>query len=240
MNHVPVLWRSGKQRTVALSTAKAELRAMYDCIDSMLLLMHFMTQLRVSCSVRLFSDSEDAVKLINAVHPKPSEKHLVIELRKYQELKDGVVGSRVERLVAVSEKRLRKELDVCKQHVLALRELCTFMPCTPIAITHIPGSLNPSDALTKPVDTERILVDSLMHRSSVAGCVDDAVLPVCIEHDPVDFVIVKTRIMPCESIVASPMSVKHKLSDRDVLPSMRMNLRTAEERRPPRRLIEEM
>ena len=38
-------------------------------------------QLRVDVSVSLFSDAKNLVQLLNANHPKPAEKHLLIELR---------------------------------------------------------------------------------------------------------------------------------------------------------------
>ena len=162
VNGTPVLWRSGKQRCVALSTVKAELRALYDCMDALILVMYMFSQFHVKCSVRAFSDAKDLVSLISSPHPKPAEKHLLIELRRLQALVDGDVGSRVGRLHGISERRIDREVSECVRHVLAINELSAYMPSMPIAVSHIPGASNPADVLTKSVDV-RYLASKFLH-----------------------------------------------------------------------------
>jgi hypothetical protein len=164
INGAPILWRSSKQRCVALSTVKAELRAMFDCLDSMILIMHLLTTLHVKCCVRLFSDAKDLVSLLTSPHPKPAEKHLLIELRTIKGLLDSedVMHNRAVRVRELSSKRIDRELDDCVRLVFAVQELVQYMPSCHILIQHVPGATNPADALTKPVDV-RMLVSRYMH-----------------------------------------------------------------------------
>ncbi len=79
-------------------------------LDVLILLIYFYSQLSIQVDVRLFSDAFNLVQLLKSPHPKPAEKHLLIELRKIQELLDVPKGDRIPRLKGKSEKRLEKEL----------------------------------------------------------------------------------------------------------------------------------
>jgi hypothetical protein len=152
VNGAPVLWRSGKQRCVTLSTVKAELRATYDCMDSLVLIMYMFAQFRVPCTVRVYSDAKDLVSLILSPHPKPAEKHLLIEIRRLQSSLEGDVSARASQLHSVSARRKANDESDCVQLVQAIQDLALYMPDVPILLEHIPGATNPADALTKPVD----------------------------------------------------------------------------------------
>jgi hypothetical protein len=165
VNGSPVIWKSSIQRRVAASTVKAELSALYDCVDVLILLIYFYSQLRVSVSVDLFCDSFNLVQLIKAAHPKPAEKHLLIELRRIQELLDGPKGNRIPRLRNRDcEKRLEKELDACVLQTMAVRDMLTYLPDYMIRLHHIDGVSNPADCLTKSVDVGN-LVRTMLLRS---------------------------------------------------------------------------
>ena len=160
---LPVLWKSGKQRCVALSTNKAELRALYNCLDLLLLTLHLFSSLRVSLSVILFSDSLDMVTLLNQPHPKPAEKHLLIEIRKMQAELNGNVQNRVDRLGNITERRLNRDANDCINLIYAVNELVTYMPSVPIILEHCEGKTNPSDCFTKSVDVCH-LIDKFMYK----------------------------------------------------------------------------
>ena len=167
VNGSPILWRSGKQRCVALSTMKAELRAMYNCMDSLILNLHLFSQLQVKCYVKLYSDALNVVTLIRSPHPKPAEKHLLIEICQMQAIVDGDLSTRVARLRTVSEKLMNRDVHDCMYLGMAIDELTRYMPTVPIHLEHCEGLTNPADAFTKSVDV-CLLVDRYTHKVSTS------------------------------------------------------------------------
>ena len=161
VNKSPVIFKSGLQRRVATSTVKAELSALHDCCDLLLLLIYFFSQLNVNVRVNLYSDAKNLVSLLKAAHPKPAEKYLLIELRKIQEILDGPKGNRIPRLKNRSEKRLEKELNDSVIHTLALVDMFTYLPDYNINLDHISGTINPADVLTKSVDPS-VMLDNFL------------------------------------------------------------------------------
>ena len=141
----PICWRSGVQRKVHHSTVKAECESMHDCIDRLILIAFFFAQFGFKFECLLFSDALDLVKLLASDHPKPTERHMVIELREMQ------------KKLKFDDKELKKLVVPC----LALKELLSYFPNNVIALFHIPGKTNPADALTKPIDLS-ILVSRFM------------------------------------------------------------------------------
>lgn len=132
----PICWRSGVQRKVHHSTVKAECESMHDCIDRVILLAYFYSEFNFDVECSVYSDALDLVKLLASDHPKPIEKHMVIELKEMQ-------------------KKLKfddKELKKLVVPLLSVKDLLGYFSGKKIGLFHIPGKTNPADALTKPID----------------------------------------------------------------------------------------
>jgi hypothetical protein len=145
IDETPIAWRSGVQRKVHHSTVKAECESMHDCLDRLILLAFFISEFGVSVKCSVYSDALDLVKLLASDHPKPAERHMVIELREMQ------------KKLSFDEKELKKLVVPC----LAVKDLLSYFPDKEIGLFHIPGKTNPADALTKPIDLS-VLVSKFM------------------------------------------------------------------------------
>jgi hypothetical protein len=147
LNGSPIFWRSCKQRRSHHSTVKAEAEAFHDCLDRVILLLYFLSQLRVSIKPVIYSDALDLVKLLYAEYPKPTAKHLLIEIREIQNK------------LNIKEKEIKKLVLTLR----SIHDMLHYLHDQQIRVQHIPGLTNPSDVFTKIVDTH-VLVSSLMHQ----------------------------------------------------------------------------
>ena len=118
---------------------------MHDCLDKLILLSYFLSELQVSLKSVIYTDSMDLVKLIKADHPKPAARHMLIELRAMQEK------------LNLSEKEVKKLVVP----VRSLHDMLNFIPSRNINLEHVHGNVNPSDPLSKPVDLS-VLVNNFM------------------------------------------------------------------------------
>jgi hypothetical protein len=120
--------------------------------------------LHAKCSVKLFFDAQDFVSSLASGHPRPAEKHLLIELRAMQGLisTGDVVHNRAARFHELSQKCINRDMDGCVRLLYAVNEIASYLPSCPILLQHNPGTSNPSDAFAKAVDV-KCLVSSYMH-----------------------------------------------------------------------------
>jgi hypothetical protein len=156
-NGCAIDWRSGRQRTVARSTLKAETSALHKCVDHVSVLAYFFRQLGMKLRCSLYSDSRSLVELLRAPHPHPGEASLVPVLQVIQKKMDGTTES-------MSDKELR-DLVV---PILALEGLvthCGFAVGGSIGLKHVRGEVNPADVLTKPREVS-LLSDLVTHKGS--------------------------------------------------------------------------
>ena len=124
-NGYPVTWRSKKQSRVSRSSLKAELIALHDLVDYLEWFCTVLSSSRVKSNTTIHSDSKDLVQLVNARHPKPGAKNDIFALDDIRK-KIGIVPL--------------ASLDSSMQELTRTN---------PTKLLHIPGSENPSDALTK-------------------------------------------------------------------------------------------
>jgi hypothetical protein len=136
LNGAPILWRSIVQQRAHHSSTASECDSMHNCLDRLILCIYFIKQLHVNVSSTLHSDSLDLIKLLNADHPRPTARHMLIELRQMQ-AKLVMNDSSVKRLV---------------QPLLSIHDCLHYFPNNSIKLVHIAGNINPSDCLTKPAD----------------------------------------------------------------------------------------
>ena len=137
----PIIWKSGVQKRVHHSTVKAECESMHECIDRLILISFFVRELGFDFNCRIYSDALDLVKLLASDHPKPIERHMLIELREMQ------------RKLKLDEKEIKKLVIP----LLSVCELLDYFPNKRIDLMHIPGKSNPADTLTKPTDSTLLL-----------------------------------------------------------------------------------
>ena len=126
--NVPLCWKSHKQKRVARSTTRAELLALEEAVDYLIYIKPFLELFWSTVHLEVATDSADVVHLLNAVHAKPSEKSLIHKIR---ELHGKLI-------------------------VVPLYALAESAKADKIIVSHIPGSLNVADALTKPMDVSAI------------------------------------------------------------------------------------
>jgi hypothetical protein len=152
LNGMVVAHKSAKQARVAHSTVKAECLALHVCIDFLVLFLVFLKYLsKFNIFCTLFSDANDLVLLLKSAHPRPIEKHLLIDLRAMQ---NKLHGERDPALLLVP--------------IMALRDLkgsSIDYSGVPIDLLHIDGASNPADALTKPMSVATL--QKLVFRSSI-------------------------------------------------------------------------
>jgi hypothetical protein len=103
--------------------------------------MYFLSELRVDTQSTVYTDALDLIKLVSADHPKPTAKHMLIELRTIQSK------------LSLSEKEIRKLVTPLR----SLHDVLNFIPSKRIEIKHIAGALNPADPLSKPVDLHTLV-----------------------------------------------------------------------------------
>ena len=126
--NVPICWRSHKQKRVARSTTRAELLALEEAVDYLIYIKPFLELFWTTVHLEVCTDSADVVHLLNSVHAKPSEKSLIHKIR---ELHGKLI-------------------------VVPLYALAESAKADKIIVSHIPGTLNVADALTKPMDVSAI------------------------------------------------------------------------------------
>jgi hypothetical protein len=141
LNGSPILWRSVVQKRARHSSTEAECSAMHDCLDKLILCMYFISELHVKVHSTVYSDSLDLIKLLQADHPRPTARHMLIELREMQD-KFNLSDKAVKRLV---------------QPLLALHDCLHYFESSPIRLVHTPGIDNPADCLTKPADLSPLM-----------------------------------------------------------------------------------
>lgn len=117
---------------------------MRDTVDKVLLLMSAFACFHMSVSVEVFCDAYNLVQLLQSPHPKPKELHMILDLRRLQ----SKLG-----LSLRPRDWFDLELDVC--HLYGLTQ---YFPEKPLTVQHIPGSENPADTFSKPVDVQSVLV----------------------------------------------------------------------------------
>lgn len=149
LNGSPVCWRSTVQKRTSHSTVKAEAEAMHDCIDRMIVLMYFLSELKVTMKCTLFTDALDLIKLLKSDHPKPTARHMLMEIRQMQDK------------LTISEKEIKKLVVPLR----SLHDMLRFIPSCSIKLEHISGTINPADPLSKPVDSN-VLVSKFMSNLS--------------------------------------------------------------------------
>jgi len=103
--------------------------------------MYFISELHVKVHSTVYSDSLDLIKLLQADHPRPTARHMLIELREMQD-KFNLSDKAVKRLV---------------QPLLALHDCLHYFESSPIRLVHTPGIDNPADCLTKPADLSPLM-----------------------------------------------------------------------------------
>ncbi len=118
---------------------------MHDCIDRIILIVFFFRSLLFNVRCELNTDALDLVKLLASDHPKPVERHMIIELRQMQ------------RKLQLDEREMRKLVVP----LLSVKDSLSYFSDCPIVVQHIPGKTNPADCLTKPVDL-KLLVAQFM------------------------------------------------------------------------------
>lgn len=140
INDYPVAWRSKKQTRVSRSSLKAELIALHDLVDYMEWLCNILATQKKNFTAEINTDSKDLVQLVNARHPKPTEKNDIFTLEHIRE-KVGVVP-----------------LHAMKDALSSVKQLAT-----KYTVQHIPGESNPSDALTKSAGRRslQVLIDKI-------------------------------------------------------------------------------
>lgn len=150
VNGMPLGWRAKTQTRVGRSSLKAELLALHDGVDFLEWLFSIITQFSTNTTLKIHCDSQDLVKLVHARHSQPTEKadKTTIEGIKKK------IGS----LVAITAM-----FD-------ALTAVGSLTKPAKAAISHIPGKMNPADALTKASDASATrLLRELVERARKVG-----------------------------------------------------------------------
>ena len=91
LGDVPVMHRSATQKTVALSSCKAELNAAVLCVQDMLYAMNLikLIGLKVEFPMKLEIDNKGAVDLINSFSVRGRMHHIDVKQCFLQELKEA-------------------------------------------------------------------------------------------------------------------------------------------------------
>jgi hypothetical protein len=122
---------------------------MHDCLDRLIVLTYFLSQLQVLMKSVIFTDSLDLVKLVQADHPKPTARHMLIELR-------AMHGK-----LKLSEKEVKRLVVPLR----LLHDMLHYIPSHCVQLEHVKGEVNPADPLSKPVDLH-VLVNQYMSNVS--------------------------------------------------------------------------
>eukprot|EP00388_Colpodella_angusta_P011031 GDKJ01028456.1.p1 GENE.GDKJ01028456.1~~GDKJ01028456.1.p1 ORF type:complete len:219 (+),score=19.19 GDKJ01028456.1:77-658(+) len=133
LNDGVMAWRSKKQQRVGRSSLKVELIAMHDLLDYLEWFANLAKHVNKSVDIHIYTDSNDLVKLLEAKNPKPTEKSILYDILEMQQVLGNVPSASL--------------LDSWKTLKSLSRK---------VSISHIPGDVNPADALTKACDAQSL------------------------------------------------------------------------------------
>jgi hypothetical protein len=159
VNGCAAQWHSGKQRTVARSTLKAETCALHECVDVITMVGYFYRQFGLAVRSTLFSDADNLLMLLRSPHPRPGEWSLIPLLKVLQKKLAGTPES-------LSDKELR-DLVVPILSAEGLLTHCGYALGNAVVLRFVSGVENPADVLTKPREVS--LLSELVCRSGSGG-----------------------------------------------------------------------
>lgn len=132
INETPFYWKSKRQTRVARSSTKAEMNALHDIFDKLEFYSTIFSNAKIPHSIRVYSDSADAIHLLNSPHPKPKESAMIFPIMK-----------------------TREQLN--KVHMAALNDTIKSTNDGKTKILHISGDRNIADGLTKAASSSMLL-----------------------------------------------------------------------------------
>ena len=180
LNGMVVDMRSCGQKVQARSTTKAELNALFEMIDTILINQWLWRELQMDESTKsatfIYCDALNVVTAINNDHPKYHENDTRIYVNKIRRLiksallKEPAGPNALSFLPDMSMQAVKKmKKDIDRETVTAARLLMTVHDelqsynTTHIHLVHIPGELNMADHLTKPTRVHSAFKQSIIH-----------------------------------------------------------------------------